>query len=77
VTLCPHWFHDVHAPLVAATPNARLVELFTDDKVLNFRRLITPQLSFKGGMIELSERPGLGCDFLNEAVERYAVEPWT
>jgi L-alanine-DL-glutamate epimerase-like enolase superfamily enzyme len=77
VTLCPHWFHDVHAPLVAATPNARFVELFTDDKVLNFRRLITPQLPFKNGMIELSERPGLGCDFLAEAVERYAVEPWT
>ena len=77
VTLCPHWFHDVHAPLVAATPNARFVELFTDDKVLNFRRLITPQLSFKNGMIELSDRPGLGCDFLTEAVERYAVEPWT
>jgi L-alanine-DL-glutamate epimerase-like enolase superfamily enzyme len=77
VTLCPHWFHDVHAPLVAATPNARFVELFTDDTVLNFRRLITPQLSFRNGMIELSERPGLGCDFLAEAVERYAVEPWT
>ena len=77
VTLCPHWFHDVHAPLVAATPNARFVELFTDDKVLNFGRLITPQLSFSNGMIELSERPGLGCDFLAEAVERYAVEPWT
>ena len=76
VTLCPHWFHDVHAPLVAATPNARFVELFTDDKVLNFRRLITPQLQFKNGMIELSDRPGLGCDFLAEAVERYAVEPW-
>jgi len=26
VVMCPHWFHDVHAPLVAATPNARYVE---------------------------------------------------
>jgi L-alanine-DL-glutamate epimerase-like enolase superfamily enzyme len=76
VTLCPHWFHDVHAHLVAATPNARYVELFTDDKVLNFRRLIAPQLVFKHGMIELPDRPGLGCDFVAEAVERYAVEPW-
>jgi len=62
---------------VAATANARYVELFPDDKVLNFRRLIAPQLAFKNGMIELSERPGLGCDFLAETVERYAVEPWT
>jgi L-alanine-DL-glutamate epimerase-like enolase superfamily enzyme len=76
VTLCPHWFHDVHAPLVAATPNARYVELFPDDKVLNFRRLIAPQLAFKDGMIELAQRPGLGCDFAAEAVERYAMEPW-
>ena len=76
VTLCPHWFHDVHAHLVAATPNARYVELFTDDKVLNFRRLVTPQLVFKDGMIELPDRPGLGLDFAAEAVERYAVEPW-
>jgi L-alanine-DL-glutamate epimerase-like enolase superfamily enzyme len=76
VTLCPHWFHDVHAHLVAATPNARYVELFTDDKVLNFRRLVAPQLVFKHGMIELPDRPGLGCDFVEDAVARYAVEPW-
>jgi L-alanine-DL-glutamate epimerase-like enolase superfamily enzyme len=76
VTLCPHWFHDVHAHLVAATPNARFVELFPDDKVLNFRRLIAPQLAVKDGMIQLPDRPGLGCDFLAEAVERYALEPW-
>lgn len=76
VTLCPHWFHDVHAHLVAATPNARYVEFFPDDKVLNFRRLVTPQLAFANGMIELPDRPGLGCDFLPEAVERHAVEPW-
>ncbi|MEO6623560.1 MAG: mandelate racemase/muconate lactonizing enzyme family protein, partial [Burkholderiaceae bacterium] len=38
VVLCPHWFHDLHAALVAATPNARYVELFWDDQVLNFRR---------------------------------------
>ncbi|MGO8917235.1 MAG: mandelate racemase/muconate lactonizing enzyme family protein [Stellaceae bacterium] len=76
VTLCPHWFHDVHAHLVAATPNARYVELFPDDKVLNFRRLVAPQLAFANGMIELPGRPGLGCDFLAEAVERYALEPW-
>src|SRR5229473_1563208 len=76
VTLCPHWFHDVHAHLVAATPNARFVELFTDDQVLNFRRLIAPQLTVKNGMIELPDRPGLGCAFVDEAVERYAVERW-
>jgi len=77
VTLCPHWFHDVHAHLVAATPNARFVELFPDDKVLNFRRLIAPQLEVKDGMIRLPDRPGLGLDFIPEMVERYATEPWS
>lgn len=74
--LCPHWFHDVHAHRVAATPNVRYVELFPDDKVLNFRRLIAPQPAFANGMIKLPDRPGLGCDFLPEAVERNALEPW-
>ena len=50
--------------------------MFNDDKVLNFRRLVTPQLTVKNGMIELPDRPGLGCDFVEEAVERYAAERW-
>jgi hypothetical protein len=45
--MCPHWFHDLHAPLVAATPNTRYVEFFVDDQVLNFRRLIDGQLAFR------------------------------
>src|SRR5215203_2539994 len=31
VTVCPHWFHDLHVHLVAATPKARFVEFFIDD----------------------------------------------
>jgi hypothetical protein len=38
--VCPRWFHDVHAPLVAAMSNARYVEFFWDDQVLNFRKLV-------------------------------------
>ena len=29
VTVCRHWFHDVHAHLVASTPNARYMEFST------------------------------------------------
>jgi L-alanine-DL-glutamate epimerase-like enolase superfamily enzyme len=71
VVMCPHWFHDVHAPLVAATPNARYVEYFWDDQVLNFRRLIDRQLGHKDGRIELHQTPGLGFDFDEAAVARY------
>jgi L-alanine-DL-glutamate epimerase-like enolase superfamily enzyme len=76
VTLCPHWFHDLHAHLVAATPNARFVEFFPDDQVLNFRRIVDTQLVVENGEVILPQRPGLGFGFDAKAVERYAVEEW-
>jgi L-alanine-DL-glutamate epimerase-like enolase superfamily enzyme len=73
VTLCPHWFHDLHAHLVAATPNARYVEFFPDDQVLNFRRLIDTQLAHRNGALILPKSPGLGFRFEEKAVARYAL----
>jgi L-alanine-DL-glutamate epimerase-like enolase superfamily enzyme len=73
VTVCPHWFHDLHAHLVAATPNARYVEFFADDQVLNFRRLVDRQLKVEDGMLVLPTSPGLGFGFDERAVSRYAV----
>lgn len=75
VTVSPHWFHDLHVHLVAATPNARFVEFFPDDKVLNFRRLIDGQLEHRDGSLLLPTRPGLGFDFDEHAVKRYALDP--
>ena len=72
VTVCPLWMHDLHAPLVAATPNARFVEFFLDDQVLNFRRLINKQLTFKNGDLILHQTPGLGFEFDEAAVKKYA-----
>ena len=74
VTVCPHWFHDLHAHLVAATANARYVEFFPDDQVLNFRRLIDRQLKAEGGMLILPTAPGLGFGFDEKAVSRYALK---
>jgi L-alanine-DL-glutamate epimerase-like enolase superfamily enzyme len=74
VTVCPHWFHDLHAHLVAATPNARYVEFFPDDQVLNFRRLIDRQLKVEGGALVLPTSPGLGFGFDERAVSRYALK---
>jgi L-alanine-DL-glutamate epimerase-like enolase superfamily enzyme len=76
VTMCPHWFHDVHVHLVAATPNARYVEFFIDDQVLNFRRLIDTQLKHEGGNLILPQTPGLGFDFDKAAVKKYALDGW-
>ncbi len=74
VTVCPHWFHDLHAHLVAATSNARYVEFFADDQVLNFRRLIDKQLKVDDGMLVLPTSPGLGFAFDEKAVARYALK---
>ena len=74
VTVCPHWFHDLHAHLVAATANARYVEFFPDDQVLNFRRLIDRQLKVERGMLILHSTPGLGFGFDERAVSRYALK---
>ena len=71
--MCPHWFHDVHAPLVAATPNARYVEYFWDDQVLNFRRLIDTQYEHKDGRLLMRQSPGLGFNFDESAVAKYSV----
>jgi L-alanine-DL-glutamate epimerase-like enolase superfamily enzyme len=76
VTLCPHWFHDLHVHLVAATPNARFVEYFCDDQVLNFRRLVDSQLQFEQGRLRVPTTPGLGFRFDTRAVEQYAIEAW-
>jgi L-alanine-DL-glutamate epimerase-like enolase superfamily enzyme len=71
VVVCPHWFHDVHAPLVAATPNARYVEFFHDDQVLNFRRLVDRQLEHHDGRVMLHQTPGLGFGFDEAAVSQF------
>ena len=70
ITVSPHWFHDLHAPLVAATDNARFVEMFPDDTVLNFRRLVDRQLKMVDGKVALHAGPGLGFDFDDAALVR-------
>lgn len=77
VTLYPHWFHDLHVHLVAATPNARMVEYFPDDHTFNFRRLVGTQLEVRDGALVLPKGPGLGFDLDDAALERYLVDGWS
>ena len=77
VQMCPHWFHDLHIHLVAAVSNGQFVEFFADDKVLNFRKLVSDQLVIAGdGRLALPERPGLGFTFLPDAVSLYSTDGW-
>jgi L-alanine-DL-glutamate epimerase-like enolase superfamily enzyme len=76
VAMCPHWFHDLHVHLVAATPNAQYVEYFPDDQVLNFRNLVDTQLELRDGELVVPTTPGLGFRLDEEAIDRYASGPW-
>lgn len=73
VTICPHWFHDLHVHLVASAPNARYVEYFLDDQVLNFKRLVNRQLEMRDGNLLVPKGTGLGFEFDDDAVSRYAM----
>jgi L-alanine-DL-glutamate epimerase-like enolase superfamily enzyme len=73
VPLSPHWFHDLHAFLLASIPNGQHVEFFPNSDVLNFRELVSTQLETEAGDIVLPQRPGLGFDFKQEAVTRFLL----
>lgn len=75
-TMSPHWFHDLHVHLVASVPNARFVEYFPDDAVLNFRRLIDRQLEVRNGQLLLPNLPGLGFRFNEEIVAELSLGGW-
>jgi L-alanine-DL-glutamate epimerase-like enolase superfamily enzyme len=76
ITVCPHWFHDLHVHLVASAPNCRYVEYFLDDQVLNFRRLINRQLETRDGNLLLPRAAGLGFEFDEAAVAKYSLGGW-
>jgi L-alanine-DL-glutamate epimerase-like enolase superfamily enzyme len=76
VTMCPHWFHDLHIHLVASSANGQFVEFFPDDKVLNFRRLIDRQLETVDGGLRLPTQHGLGYSFDETAIAAAQADVW-
>jgi D-arabinonate dehydratase len=70
--VAPHYFTEVHAHLVAATPHAITVEyFFPDSDIISFDELLAEPLEPRDGWIELSDRPGVGLDLRPDALERY------
>jgi L-alanine-DL-glutamate epimerase-like enolase superfamily enzyme len=76
VTVCPHWFHDVHAHLVAACPNGQFVEYFPDYKVFNFGEIIDRPLELRAGRLKLPTEPGLGYKFDEDKIEHFEADGW-
>jgi L-alanine-DL-glutamate epimerase-like enolase superfamily enzyme len=76
VTMCPHWFHDLHVHLVAAASNGQFVEYFPDGKVFNFCEIIDRQLQVRDGGLVLPAEPGLGYLFDEKAMARFQSDGW-
>ncbi len=77
VPVAPHWHHNLHVHLAAATPNCIVVEHFDVAKdVFNFERLLTPDSRARpeGGFLAVPDRPGLGVEFDVGAVERFRLQ---
>ncbi len=72
VPVAPHWAAEIHAHLVAASPNGLAVEYFTPDRdIVNFDRLVANPLKPVDGSIRLSEAPGHGLLLDKESVKRH------
>jgi len=72
VPVAPHWAPDIHAHLLAASPNGLALEYFTPDRdIVNFDRLVATPIAPVRGWLSLSDRPGHGLELDAEAVERY------
>jgi L-alanine-DL-glutamate epimerase-like enolase superfamily enzyme len=76
ISICPHAYHEMHIHLAASLPNIPYAECFVDDRIVNFRNLIDTQVEIRDGRLLLPEKPGLGYDYVEEAVSEFAVEPW-
>jgi L-alanine-DL-glutamate epimerase-like enolase superfamily enzyme len=74
--VCPHWFHDLHVHLVAASPNGQFVEYFPDGKVFNFCEIIDRQSKVDSGGLALPSDPGLGYLFEEKAIARFESDVW-
>lgn len=77
VAVAPHWFHQLHAHLVAAMPNGRWVEYFHGHGVFNFGRLLAnPEVELRDGGLVVPEAPGHGLELDEGAVRRWALDRW-
>ena len=66
----------MHVHIVASTPNATFIEVFNDDTIVNFRRLIDTQPVVEKGRVLLPQKPGLGYDYRPDVIAKYAIDPW-
>ncbi|MCS7054577.1 MAG: mandelate racemase/muconate lactonizing enzyme family protein, partial [Thermoflexales bacterium] len=70
-TIFPHYFPDIHAPLVAALGGAWVEESPAEADTVGFRLLRAEQPAIRSGMWPINERPGFGIAWDEEALQRF------
>jgi D-arabinonate dehydratase len=69
-----HYVHDVHVHLMAAIPNALIAECFVRElDAMVFDDVVLEPLKVEDGYLQPPERPGLGMDLDEKAIERYRI----
>jgi L-alanine-DL-glutamate epimerase-like enolase superfamily enzyme len=77
IAVASHSFPDFNAHLVASAANGMFVEYFTDQRIFPFTRLIDEPIIVGNGLIKLSERPGLGFNFVDAEIRACLVDDWS
>jgi L-alanine-DL-glutamate epimerase-like enolase superfamily enzyme len=74
-TIFPHYFPDLHAPLAAALGGLWIEESPDQADTVGFRQLRATQPRIESGVWRLSDRPGFGIDWDEDALRRFTVPP--
>jgi L-alanine-DL-glutamate epimerase-like enolase superfamily enzyme len=73
--IAPHYFWEVHAHLVAATPAAFTVEYFErESDLVNFDDVLKEPFRPVNGLLRLPERPGIGWVIDEDAISRFRIQ---
>ena len=72
IQYAPHGSPEVHLHLVASTSNGLIVETYPEDPLRDI--LFADPLLLKDGCLEVPNRPGLGIELNEKAVEKYRVK---
>lgn len=70
-TIFPHYFPDVHAPLVAALGGAWVEESPAEADTVGFRLLRAEQPRIRSGTWQVNDQPGFGIVWDEDALQRF------
>lgn len=77
VPVAPHWFSDLHVHCAAAVPNGAWVEVFVGHEILNIGLLYEGGAEVANGYAVVPQRPGIGLEWSEKVIERYALDEWS